>query len=172
MKTLSKKLMSLFLALTMVFSLSTTAFATENKFSEVSETEAILFLAENISSENFVEFIDAFNESLQEDGIYLQKERGLKGKSAKVVAKIMLKQLYKIGSRSFNKAIQAAAKKLPQKAATFITEKITYEYVSAMLNVVANVEGSITNAIANQLDNFMPRRIADMASRIIVFILL
>lgn len=125
-----------------------------------------------ITHDQYVEFIKEFNKSLNEDGIILTKERGLKSKSAKVAAKAMKEVLYRIGSKSFDKAIKAAAKKLPEKVGKIIVEKVTYSKVSAVLNIVANAEGTITDALANQLAKIMPRNIADIASRAIIFILL
>lgn len=126
----------------------------------------------DITHDQYIEFINEFNKSLNEDGIILTKDRGLKSKSAKVAAKAMKKALYKIGSRSFDKAIKAAAKKLPKKVGKIIVEKVTYSKVSTVLNIVANLEGTITDALANQLAKIMPRNIASIASKAIIFILL
>lgn len=167
---MNKKIISLSIATIFALqSLTPIAYAKEeDNFSYVIEEVENL----DITHDQYIEFINEFNKSLNEDGIILTKDRGLKSKSAKVAAKAMKKALYKIGSRSFNKAIKAAAKILPEKAEKIIVEKVTYSKVSAVLNIVANVEGTITDALTNQLAKIMPRSIAKMAARAIIFILL
>ena len=86
----------------------------------------------------------------------------------------MLKKLYKIGSKSFNKAIKNAAKKIPnKKVAEKITSVVTYDKISAILNIVANVEGTITDALKSQIVKLgIPSVAADVIARAVVFVLL
>lgn len=142
-----------------------------NKYESINNIDKLDFF-DITSNEHFQNFINEFNNSLLEDGIVLQKERGLKSKSAKIAAKVMLKKLYKIGSKSFNKAIRKAASNLPKSQRNLIIKHITYQRISSVLNIVVNLEGQITDALAKVLSNFMPGWLAGFASRVIVFILL
>lgn len=84
----------------------------------------------------------------------------------------MKETLYKIGSRFFDKTIKAVAKKCPEKIWKVIIEKVTYAKVSAILNIVSNLEGTITDVLTDQLAKIMPRNIVDIAFRAINFVLL
>lgn len=62
----------------------------------------------NISSFELLKFKDTFFW----DGIIIKESRGIKSKAAKISAKQMLRKLYKIGRRSFDKAIKSSTKKI------------------------------------------------------------
>ena len=59
----------------------------------------------------------------------------------------MLRKLYKIGRRSFDKAIKSSTKKLPPVIAAKVEKYIPYSRISAVLNIVANAEGTIINIL-------------------------
>ena len=87
-------------------------------------------------------FAQAFNDSLKEDNINVSNGygRGVKSKAAKIAAKAMLKKLKHIGAKAFEKAIRKAAKKLPKAAAEKVEKYLTYQKVSAVLNIAANAD--------------------------------
>lgn len=118
-------------------------------------------------------FAQAFNDSLKEDNINVSNGygRGVKSKAAKIAAKAMLKKLKHIGAKAFEKAIRKAAKKLP-KAAEKVEKYLTYQKVSAVLNIAANAEGTITDAIQHALQKVgIPKTFAGIGARLIVFVL-
>lgn len=173
---MNKKLLSLPLAGIISFQVATPVLALENNNHLKNNNHVVREFEEqslsNVSSSDLSNFKEAFYDSLYEDGIVIQEPRGIKSKAAKIAAKQMMKKLYKIGSKSFDKAIKSAAKKLPSSVAYKVEKYITYSRVSAVLNIVANAEGTITDAISGQLQKFLPRWVADITSRTIVFILL
>ena len=92
--------------------------------------------------------------------------------SAKIAAKAMLKKLKHIGAKAFEKAIRKAAKKLPKAAAEKVEKYLTYQKVSAVLNIAANAEGTITDAIQHALQKVgIPKTFAGIGARLIVFVL-
>lgn len=119
-------------------------------------------------------FAKAFNYSLMEDNINVSdgNGRGIKSKAAKIAAKRMLKKLKHIGAKAFTKAIHKAAKKLPKAAAEKVEKYLTYEKVSIVLNIAADAEGTITNAIQHAIQKVgIPKTFAGIAARLIVFAL-
>lgn len=119
-------------------------------------------------------FAKAFNESLREDNINVSNGygRGVKSKAAKIAAKQMLKKLKHIGAKAFEKAIRKAAKKLPKAAAEKVEKYLTYQKVSTVLNIAANVEGTITDAVQHALQKVgIPKTFAVIGARLIVFVL-
>ena len=112
--------------------------------------------------------------SLKEDNINVSNGygRGVKSKAAKIAAKAMLKKLKHIGAKAFEKAIRKAAKKLPKAAAEKVEKYLTYQKVSAVLNIAANAEGTITDAIQHALQKLgIPKTFARIGARLIVFVL-
>lgn len=119
-------------------------------------------------------FAQAFNDSLKEDNINVSNGygRGVKSKAAKIAAKAMLKKLKHIGAKAFEKAIRKAAKKLPKAAVEKVEKYLTYQKVSAVLNIAANAEGTITDAIQHALQKVgIPKTFAGIGARLIVFVL-
>lgn len=119
-------------------------------------------------------FAQAFNDSLKEDNINVSNGygRGVKSKAAKIAAKAMLKKLKHIGAKAFEKAIRKAEKKLPKAAAEKVEKYLTYQKVSAVLNIAANAEGTITDAIQHALQKVgIPKTFAGIGARLIVFVL-
>ena len=119
-------------------------------------------------------FAQAFNDSLKEDNINVSNGygRGVKSKAAKIAAKAMLKKLKHIGAKALEKAIRKAAKKLPKAAAEKVEKYLTYQKVSAVLNIAANAEGTITDAIQHALQKVgIPKTFAGIGARLIVFVL-
>ena len=119
-------------------------------------------------------FAQAFNDSLKEDNINVSNGygRGVKSKAAKIAAKAMLKKLKHIGAKAFEKAIRKVAKKLPKAAAEKVEKYLTYQKVSAVLNIAANAEGTITDAIQHALQKVgIPKTFAGIGARLIVFVL-
>ena len=119
-------------------------------------------------------FAQAFNDSLKEDNINVSNGygRGVKSKAAKIAAKAMLKKLKHIGAKAFEKAIRKAAKKLPKAAAEKVEKYLTYQKVSAVLNIAANAEGTITDATQHALQKVgIPKTFAGIGARLIVFVL-
>lgn len=168
---MNKKILSLSLAGLLSFQVATPVLALENN-TNFKNNNHVAQTIPNVSSSDLASFKNEFYDSLYEDGIVIQEPRGIKSKAAKIAAKQMLKKLYKIGSRSFDKAIKSAARKLPSSIAYKIEKHITYSKVSAVLNIVANAEGTITDALTGQLQKILPRWVAEITSRTIVFILL
>lgn len=164
--------------------LSTTAFAAEPAKEQTLPLSVSLSTSQDntddfsMSLDDMNVFQKEFYKSLDEQGVNIDgvgiQTRGVKSKAAKQAAKIMLKKLYKIGSKSFNKAIKNAAKKIPnKKVAEKITSVVTYDKISAILNIVANVEGTITDALKSQIVKLgIPSVAADVIARAVVFVLL
>lgn len=129
----------------------------------------------SLSDEQLSAFTETFYDSLSEDNVNLKNTEniGIKTKAAKIAAKKMLKKLYKIGSKSFDKAVKKAAGKLPKKIRKKVTKYINYSNISAVLNIVVNAEGTITDALESGLKKIgVPKTIASYGAKIIVFILL
>ena len=119
-------------------------------------------------------FAQAFNDSLKEDNINVSNGygRGVKSKAAKIAAKAMLKKLKHIGAKACEKALRKAAQKLPKAAAEKVEKYLTYQKVSAVLNIAANAEGTITDAIQHALQKVgIPKTFAGIGARLIVFVL-
>lgn len=185
MKKILKKRTAILLTGTILMStLSTTAFAAEPSKEQILLQSVVLSTLQDntddfsMSLDDMNAFQQEFYKSLEEQGVNIGglgiQTRGVKSKAAKQTAKIMIKKLYKIGSKSFNKAIKSAAKKIPnKKVAQKIISVVTYDKISAILNIVANVEGTITDALKSQIIKLgIPSVVADVIARAVVFVLL
>lgn len=103
-----------------------------------------------------------------------QEEFGVKTKVAKYAAKAMLRKLYKVGSRSFDRAVVRAANKIPNKRVRdFIVRNVKYSTVSNILNEATKFEDNIENFITNRLQRIgLGRSSALILSKSIVWFLL
>ena len=149
--------------------IGTTALSGVNVYAdEITATEEDVSLSDDIFNENDIiygistqssdaettltksemsAFAQAFNDSLKEDNINVSNGygRGVKSK---------------------------AAKKLPKAAAEKVEKYLTYQKVSAVLNIAANAEGTITDAIQHALQKVgIPKTFAGIGARLIVFVL-
>lgn len=101
-------------------------------------------------------------------------QQGVKSKAAKVAAKKMIKNLNRIGRVAWDRSVREYVNKLPitSGAKSVLRKYLGYQFVMETLNVVVNLEGTITDALTKYLKKLgLSNWMAGMTARAIVLLL-